>query len=1401
LQHAPNKSERYYKHPKYLYPDTSGRLIKPVGLKMLINYRTIRFILLLTILVGLPCFGLAEITTQQHSIHFKYRYEADLDEPIIENPDEWENPFFKPMVNSINGGILNCTFGMNRVWQITGSALEALNHSTGWTFEVRLKVVEQTGSQGVFGLSVDDQAGADGCLNGFQIHAHQTQWNRRGVIADSNANNDGFHVFRLAEEPNLDIVHGWRDGVYLGTANYPGHISNMSKHLFFGSWSSQVRGTVEIDYVRWDPTGPFAPLPESRIKITESDGCTEISEEARTSDNYTISLTQAPQAEVTITVDPNVGEARRQDVDLGNGVGLQVTLIFTAENWNTPQTVTVTATDDTLFEWFHQATIRNLATSEDSVFNQISELLTVNIVDNDSVLQLIESEGTTKVAETGETSDSYQLICGLQPKAEVSILLTFNSTQLALGTEKADSFSLTFNSQNWERPQTIELCAVDNALIERLKTSIISHTVRSSDSNYDGFVLPDLVVRVVDNDFAHTQPDGYTIPTIDLDQDFRQVVIDRRPGQYLGHPTTVLLADSQTILTVYPTGHGRGAIQYKRSQDKGLTWSELLPTPVSWTTSREVPTLFRMTDPGGKERIILFSGLYPARRAFSEDNGETWSELEPVGDWGGIVVMGCFIRLKDGRYLAMFHDDGRFFQSAGRATGTFKVYQTYSADGGLTWSFPEVVIDCDWAAPCEPGIIRSPDGNQLLVLLRENSRQYNSFFITSNDESETWSPLQELPAALTGDRHTGQYAPDGRLFISFRDLTHDSPTRGDWVGWVGKYDDIINGREGEYRVRLKDNLVSADCAYPGVEILPDGMFVVTTYGHWLPGEEAFIVSTRFKLEELEIEHEPLVPGEYKIITFGNSTTAPRGELVVYADLLRQELPRANFTSSVLNRGVGGNSTQDALIRFNQDVISENPDIVIIQFGLNDASVDVWKNPPVLTPRISVSDYKTNLQQMVHELKARNIRVILLTPNAMSWNDDPSCGTTYLYAHNVPGTPYQLDDPNGVNTVLADYIHAVREVSIEEKVQLVDIFSEFISFNNVAGQNFNELLLDGMHPNAQGQRIVADAIYKVLDITIPPVLTDSLVKKSSDNFRYRYEADLASPEIENPNEWSFPFSKPQVNSVNSGDPPNSILNCTFTQDQMWKTVGIEPHVLDHTKGWTFEVRLKILNQTGTRGAVALSVDDLAGASGHVNGFQIHADRTQWCIDRADADTMSNSDKFHVFRLAEEPNSDQVHGWRDGIYLGSSSQPFNFPQAVLAKYLLVGSWSGQISGTVEIDYIRWEPTGAFAPEKKSNQVKSRSDKVPSFNLQQNFPNPFNPTTTIKFQLPYRTEVQLEIFNLTGQKIRTLYNQSLPAGVYVVNWYGNNENFQQVAAGIYFYKLTANKLNEIKKMLLLR
>lgn len=95
------------------------------------------------------------------------------------------------------------------------------------------------------------------------------------------------------------------------------------------------------------------------------------------------------------------------------------------------------------------------------------------------------------------------------------------------------------------------------------------------------------------------------------------------------------------------------------------------------------------------------------------------------------------------------------------------------------------------------------------------------------------------------------------------------------------------------------------------------------------------------------------------------------------------------------------------------------------------------------------------------------------------------------------------------------------------------------------------------------------------------------------------------------------------------------------------------------------------------------------------------------------------------------------------------------------------------------------------------------VQSFELKQNYPNPFNPATTIAFNLNGNgfAKVKLEVFNLLGQKVQTLFNGVLNSGSYRFKWTGRNEAGQAMASGIYFYKLTVNQSVQIKQMVLLK
>jgi hypothetical protein len=92
--------------------------------------------------------------------------------------------------------------------------------------------------------------------------------------------------------------------------------------------------------------------------------------------------------------------------------------------------------------------------------------------------------------------------------------------------------------------------------------------------------------------------------------------------------------------------------------------------------------------------------------------------------------------------------------------------------------------------------------------------------------------------------------------------------------------------------------------------------------------------------------------------------------------------------------------------------------------------------------------------------------------------------------------------------------------------------------------------------------------------------------------------------------------------------------------------------------------------------------------------------------------------------------------------------------------------------------------------------------SYELSQNYPNPFNPSTTIRFALPEASNVQLEIFNIMGQRVNLLIRSEMyNAGFYEVVWNGLDQNNQPVASGMYMYRITAGEFTQIKRMMFLK
>ena len=101
-----------------------------------------------------------------------------------------------------------------------------------------------------------------------------------------------------------------------------------------------------------------------------------------------------------------------------------------------------------------------------------------------------------------------------------------------------------------------------------------------------------------------------------------------------------------------------------------------------------------------------------------------------------------------------------------------------------------------------------------------------------------------------------------------------------------------------------------------------------------------------------------------------------------------------------------------------------------------------------------------------------------------------------------------------------------------------------------------------------------------------------------------------------------------------------------------------------------------------------------------------------------------------------------------------------------------------------------------------LSTLDSQIPNdFALHENYPNPFNPTTTLRFDLPEISDVNLVIYNMLGQKVRAFNMNSISAGSHSIKWNGTNELGKSVSAGVYLYQLQAKDFVKTRKMVLLK
>lgn len=197
----------------------------------------------------------------------------------------------------------------------------------------------------------------------------------------------------------------------------------------------------------------------------------------------------------------------------------------------------------------------------------------------------------------------------------------------------------------------------------------------------------------------------------------------------------------------------------------------------------------------------------------------------------------------------------------------------------------------------------------------------------------------------------------------------------------------------------------------------------------------------------------------RIVFFGDSITQLAVKPNGFITLIRQTFDQNDKTKNIeiIGAGISGNKVPDLLDRVQKDVLDKKPSIVIIYIGIND----VWHSVMPGNHGTPKPEYEAGLKDLINQMKNANIRVILCTPTVIGEKADGS---------------------NPLDPMLEEYADISRRVAKSEKIQLCDLRKVFINYlkqNNPQNLEKRILTEDGVHLSDLGNRIMANAMLKML----------------------------------------------------------------------------------------------------------------------------------------------------------------------------------------------------------------------------------------------------------------------------------------------------------------------------------
>ena len=515
------------------------------------------------------------------------------------------------------------------------------------------------------------------------------------------------------------------------------------------------------------------------------------------------------------------------------------------------------------------------------------------------------------------------------------------------------------------------------------------------------------------------------------------------------------------------------------STDEGLTWTQtpLFSEPAKFTVSSErallrtregviISSWMNLTERAqpkgwrwGEKAVSWQEFVLPTYTCRSSDDGQTWEPPVKLSDpWCGCIH--SLIQMKSGRIVLVGQEIIPQWRHA--------TVMWVSDDLGKSWQRGDMldygVGTHDHAGSLEGSVIERRDGSLYLLLRTESGFLWEA---TSRDGLK-WEGLKQTTIPSVTCCPQMARLTDGRIALLW-----NAPPRHDPKSGASRSELSLAFSEDETATWSKPVIVAANHApggrvsYPYLyERKPGELWITTMQGD---------LRMKINVADLGAGEIPVFvpppkaqPKPGGIIMFGDSTTAPRGSVKVYATRVEIALQSIGSSLSVSNSGVPSNTTAQARKRLQEEVLRHKPRIVVMQFGINDSAVDVWKKPPMTEPRVSLSPFIDNYRAMITEAQQQGAKVIVMTTNPLRWTSK----LRELYGK----PPYHADAEDGFESLnLTRYNDALRTLATELKVPLVDVHTAYPAFAEKHKTTIDAMLTDGMHPGDLGHQLVAELL--------------------------------------------------------------------------------------------------------------------------------------------------------------------------------------------------------------------------------------------------------------------------------------------------------------------------------------